>query len=55
MARPPEQQLNPDVTVRTKGVMEKYTFCVQRVTEAKSRARIEHRTVRDGEVVTACA
>jgi Fe-S-cluster-containing dehydrogenase component len=47
--------LNPDVTVRTKGVMEKCTFCVQRLTEAKSKARTEDRTVRDGEVLTACA
>jgi molybdopterin-containing oxidoreductase family iron-sulfur binding subunit len=52
---PLEQQLNPDVTVRSKGVMEKCTFCVQRLTEAKSKARTEHRTVRDGEVLTACA
>jgi molybdopterin-containing oxidoreductase family iron-sulfur binding subunit len=35
--------------------MEKCTFCVQRLNEAKSKARTEHRTVRDGEVVTACA
>src|ERR1039457_3227852 len=52
---PLEQQLNPDVTVRSKGVMEKCTFCVQRLNEAKSKARTEDRTVRDGEVVTACA
>ncbi len=52
---PLEQQLNPDVTVRSKGVMEKCTFCVQRLTEAKSKARTEKRTVRDGEVLTACA
>ena len=35
--------------------MEKCTFCVQRLTEAKSKARTEKRTVRDGEVLTACA
>ncbi|NDU91564.1 MAG: 4Fe-4S dicluster domain-containing protein [Ferrovum sp.] len=52
---PLEQQLNPDVTVRSKGVMEKCTFCVQRLTEAKSRARTEGRRVADGEVTTACA
>ena len=52
---PLEQQLNPDVTVRSKGVMEKCTFCVQRLNEAKSKARTEDRTVRDGEVLTACA
>jgi molybdopterin-containing oxidoreductase family iron-sulfur binding subunit len=47
-------QLNPDVTVRTKGVMEKCTFCVQRIVEGKNNARMEHRPVRDGEVRTAC-
>jgi molybdopterin-containing oxidoreductase family iron-sulfur binding subunit len=48
------QQLNPDVSVRSKGVMEKCTFCVQRLTAAKSTARSEGRLVRDGEVQTAC-
>jgi molybdopterin-containing oxidoreductase family iron-sulfur binding subunit len=48
------QQLNPDVSVRNKGVMEKCTFCVQRMTAAKSTARNEGRLVRDGEVQTAC-
>lgn len=48
------QQLNPDVTVRGKGVMEKCTFCVQRVSAAKVTARNEGRLVRDGEVQTAC-
>ncbi|MEX8498310.1 4Fe-4S dicluster domain-containing protein [Leptothrix ochracea] len=53
--QPMEQQLNPDVTVRSKGVMEKCTFCVQRLTEAKSQAKSEGRKVYDGEVMTACA
>ena len=51
---PLEEQLNPDVTVRSKGVMEKCTFCVQRLTDAKNRARTENRRVADGEVMTAC-
>ncbi len=48
------QQLNPDVTVRGKGVMEKCTFCVQRTYAAKNTARSEGRLVHDGEVQTAC-
>ena len=48
------QQLNPDVTVRGKGVMEKCTFCVQRLTVAKNDAKNENRLVRDGDVQTAC-
>jgi MoCo/4Fe-4S cofactor protein with predicted Tat translocation signal len=47
--------LNPDVTVRSRGVMEKCTFCVQRIQSGKLNARKEKRTLKDGEVVTACA
>jgi len=47
--------LNPDVTVREKGVMEKCTFCVQRIRGAQNQARLENRAVRDGDIVTACA
>ena len=47
--------LNPDVTVREKGVMEKCTFCVQRIRGAQNKARLEDRNVRDGDIVTACA
>jgi molybdopterin-containing oxidoreductase family iron-sulfur binding subunit len=48
-------QLNPDVTVRGKGVMEKCTFCVQRIREAEHRARLENREVRADEFTVACA
>jgi len=48
-------QLNPDVSVRTKGVMEKCTFCVQRIRFGEDRARDEERNVRDGEIIPACA
>ena len=48
-------QLNPDVTVRARGVMEKCTFCVQRIRGAQHDARLEDRPLRDGDVVTACA
>jgi len=49
-----EVQLNPDVTVRQLGVMEKCTMCVQRIVAGKDRARDEKRGVRDGDIVTAC-
>jgi molybdopterin-containing oxidoreductase family iron-sulfur binding subunit len=51
---PLEVQLNPDVTVRQLGIMEKCTMCVQRIVAGKDRARDEKRPVRDGDIQTAC-
>lgn len=45
---------NPNVTVRMRGVMEKCSYCVQRIQAAKFKARREHRNLRDGDVVAAC-
>lgn len=47
--------LNPDVTVRSRGVMEKCSLCVQRIQSGKLQAKKERREMRDGEVQTACA
>jgi Fe-S-cluster-containing dehydrogenase component len=52
---PQDRMLNPDLFVRGKGVMEKCTFCVQRIRYAEDRAKDESRTVRDGEITPACA
>jgi molybdopterin-containing oxidoreductase family iron-sulfur binding subunit len=52
---PLPNQFNPDVTVRRRGIMEKCTFCIQRIHKGEDQAKSEGREVLDGEVVPACA
>lgn len=52
--KPMNMALNPEVTVRVRGVMEKCTFCVQRIKEAKNKAKTESRPLKDGDVKVAC-
>ncbi|MDT8898218.1 4Fe-4S dicluster domain-containing protein [Thermanaerothrix sp. 4228-RoL] len=54
LPEPMRSYLNPDVTVRRRGVMEKCTFCVQRIVHGRQKARAEGRELRDGEVQPAC-
>jgi len=52
--KPLNMAMNPDVTVRSRGVMEKCTFCVHRIRGAQAKARLENRKLKDGDVQTAC-
>jgi Fe-S-cluster-containing dehydrogenase component len=52
--KPLHLQLNPDVSVREAGVMEKCTFCTQRITAAEIHARADNRELKDGDVTPAC-
>ena len=52
--KPLDEQLSPDLTTRSRGVMEKCTFCIQRIRRVKETAAEEGREIRDGEVVPAC-
>ncbi|MCE3010915.1 MAG: TAT-variant-translocated molybdopterin oxidoreductase [Proteobacteria bacterium] len=52
--KPMHLALNPDVTVRTRGVMEKCTFCVHRIKEKKNEVKLKGGTLKDGDVKTAC-
>jgi molybdopterin-containing oxidoreductase family iron-sulfur binding subunit len=52
--KPLNLQLNPDVTVRFAGVMEKCSFCIQRIKHAHGTAKNENRKIRDGEIAPAC-
>ncbi len=54
LEKPEQMVYNPEVTVRSRGVMEKCSFCVQRIKSAKNEAKDENRKLRDGDVVTAC-
>jgi molybdopterin-containing oxidoreductase family iron-sulfur binding subunit len=55
MPAPMNYYLNPSVTVRRRGVMEKCTFCVQRIIEGQDAAKAAGRAPQDGEIVPACA
>ncbi len=52
--KPMDMALNPEVTVRSRGVMEKCTFCIHRVRSAQAKAKLEGRDLKDGDVKTAC-
>ncbi len=52
--KPRNYAMNPDVTVRSRGVMEKCTFCIHRIRGVKAQAKVQDRQLKDGDVVTAC-
>ena len=54
LTEPIKMMQNPEVTVRSRGVMEKCTFCIQRIVRGKAKAKLEGREIRDGEIGPAC-
>ena len=52
--KPLNMAMNPDVTVRSRGVMEKCTFCIHRIRSVQAKAKLEDRPLKDGDVQTAC-
>jgi len=55
LPEPLDKMYNPDLSVRGRGIMEKCTFCIQRIRAAKDHAKDENRLVADGEITPACA
>ena len=52
--KPLNMAMNPDVTIRSRGVMEKCTFCIHRIRSSQAKAKLENRLLKDGDVQTAC-
>jgi len=55
LPEPLDKMYNPDISIRDRGIMEKCTFCIQRIRAAKDKAKDDNRLVQEGEVIPACA